>query len=91
MNGQRKVIDKLIIEGQEVCDRDKIKKALISHFRLLYEKQQSSTFDISAIGLPKLTQADSNFLKEPVTSHEIQEALLSCDPSKSPGYDGFNL
>jgi len=30
-------------------------------------------------------------LEEPVTSEEVKEALLSCDVSKAPGYDGFNI
>ena len=41
--------------------------------------------------MPQLIQADAEYLDMPVTTLEIEEALLSYNPSKSPGYDGFKL
>jgi len=41
--------------------------------------------------LQKISQAESLQLERPVTKQEIHDALSNCDPSKAPGYDGFNL
>jgi len=48
-------------------------------------------FDISTLGLNKITQEECTTLEEPVTQMEVRKAMLSCGPSKAPGYDGFNL
>jgi len=67
MKRQQKSIDKLLIEGEEVLDGDQIKEALIRHLKLQYKKQEVTSFDISIIGLLKLTQECSKRLEEHVT------------------------
>jgi len=48
-------------------------------------------FDISTLGLNKITQDECTTLEDQVNPMEVREAMLSCGPSKAPGYDGFNL
>jgi len=50
-----------------------------------------TSYDISNLGLQKLTLEDAAELEHDITVQEINQAILSCDPSKAPGYDGFNL
>jgi len=90
MRRQWKAIDMLMIDEEEVCDRDQIKRALSKHLKLQYRKPVETSFDMLAIGLQKLKQEDFIGLEEPITTQEITEALWSCDPSKAPRYDGFN-
>ena len=68
-----------------------IRKAIIQHFKQLYESQETTFFDLSSLGLNKITPEVSAWLQEPVSSVEVKEALMSCDMSKAPGYDGFNI
>ncbi|KAJ8422031.1 hypothetical protein Cgig2_012543 [Carnegiea gigantea] len=86
MKRQRKLIEKIRVDGELVSDKETIRRAFVRHFKQIYKKEDSTTLD-----LPQLTQADAGYLDMPVTTLEIEEALLSCHPSKSPGYDGFNL
>jgi len=71
MRRQKKLIDKISVDGKEVCDKDEIKKHLLKHFKQLYKKQDLSTFDISGSGLHKLSQANS-LHEELVTTQEIE-------------------
>ena len=91
MRRQRNCIDKLMINGEEVTDVNEIKREIIGYFKDLYSKQQGTTFDISQLGFNQLSQAEHDRLERAVTREEIVEAIASCDPSKAPGYDGFNL
>jgi len=66
-------------------------KAIVTHFKKLYTKQEATTFNIINLGLPRLIEVQSQQLIEAVTIDEIKEAIMSCDPSKAPRYDGFNI
>ena len=67
------------------------KTALVNYFKTLYKKNNYTKFDISALGLNKITQQMSQDLEALVTQQEIRDAMLSCDPIRAPRYDGFNL
>jgi len=88
---QRNLIDRIKFQGEEVTDIGLIKKIFISFFKSLYRKQRCTSFDITSLGLQKLSQAEMVELERPVTMQEIKDALSSCDPSKAPGYNGLNL
>jgi len=91
MRRQRNQINKLKIEGDEISDIKLIKAKINDYFRQLYKRRRCTTFDITQIELPKLSQEERLWLEEPISKEEILEALTSCDPAKAPGYDGFNL
>jgi len=88
---QRNWIDKLVIQGEEVADKNKIKQCIIDYFKDLYGRQEVTSFDIAPLGLSKISAEERKRLEEPITREEIKEAVDCCDPSKAPGYDGFNL
>ena len=91
MRRQRNCIDRLRINGEEVSDELRIKSSIIDYFKDLYSKQQCTSFDISQLDFHKLSQEEHDRLEKPISREEIKEAIASCDPSKAPGYDGFNL
>jgi len=68
-----------------------VRKVIIQHFKQLYTSHEKVLFDIAALGLNKLTVEERNQLENPVTMEEVKEAIMSCDPSKAPGFDGFNI
>ena len=63
---QRNMIDKLNVNGEEVDTRG-IKSNIITYFKMIYKKSQCISFDLSALGLPKLSQEDAEKLESPVT------------------------
>lgn len=91
MRRQRNTIDKLRINGVVVTDLKVIESHILSYFKKLYQKQNNPSFDLSTLGLPKLSQEEALELEVPITRKEVRDALFSCNPSKASGYDGFNL
>ena len=91
MQRQKKVIEKLIVNGEELTDANDLKAARVGHFKRLYKTTSISKFDISSLGLNKITEQMCHEMEAPVTKQEIKEAMLSCDLTKAPRYDGFNL
>ena len=59
--------------------------------KCILQKKVTYSSDIRNIGLAVLTEDQRQGLIEKVTVEEIKEALVCCDPSKAPGYDGFNI
>lgn len=42
-------------------------------------------------GFPRLSDGQREELEIPPTREEIKKEVWSCESSKAPGYDGFNL
>jgi len=91
MRQQRNRIDKIWFQGAEITEAIKVEEIIISYYKKVYSKQECTRFDINSLGLNQLTQSQREDLEKPVTREEIDMAISSCDPSKAPGYDGFNL
>ena len=91
MRRQRNSIDKLIIDGAVITDHIRIKNHIVSYFKKLYQRHHKPYFELSDLELPKLSQEEARELEISVTIEEIREALFSCEPTKAPRYDGFNL
>jgi len=91
MRKRRKMIEKIVVDGEEYTEPIAIKKAIVGYFKKHYTKKKAADFDISSLGLSVLTASPSQHLITAGSKEEIKEALLSCDPSKAPGYDGFNI
>jgi len=88
---RKKMISSLTRGTEVINDQTEIKRTIIQHFKQLYARQEATMFDISTLGLNKITHEECNTLEEQVTPMEVREAMLSCGPLKALGYDGFNL
>jgi len=88
---RKKLLEKISIQGKVVTELSHIKKPIVQHFKELYTKQPATQFDITNLRLPRLTRNQSQKLVQEITMDEIKEAFLSCDPTRAPGHDGFNL
>jgi len=91
MRRKRKMIDAIVVDGIEYVDPRKVRKAIVDYFKGQYSRRPAGSFDIGNLGLATLTENQRQHLSAVVSKEEIKEALLSCDPSRAPGYDGFNI
>jgi len=88
---RKKVLEKILIQGKVETNLSLFKKAIVKHFKGLYTRRAPASFSITNLGLPRLKEVRSQELIKEVTMEEIKEAVLSCNPTKAPGLDGFNL
>eukprot|EP00253_Pinus_taeda_P022852 PITA_22852 len=83
------------IEGKICKGFSEIKEATISHFKSLYTAgDQGSEEDIADLlsNIPLLVSPEDNStLTQPITEEEIIKVILSMDPDKAPGPDGFTI
>lgn len=69
-----------------------IERLVDDYFRGLFWTSLPSEGDLEAvfhISAPRLTMEDSQILSQPLTDHEVKDALSSMSLSKSPGPDGY--
>lgn len=67
------------------------KKAAITHFEQLYREEARADVNITWLDVvpPMISSKMNQSLEEKITLKEVKEALLSMDPDKAPGPDGF--
>jgi len=85
------LMNRIVFQGQLVTEVQLIKKVIVNHFKQLYTAHDAVKINLTNLGLPRLTSSQSEDLIREVTKEEIREALMSCNPTKAPGYDGFNI
>ena len=88
---RKNMISTIQKDGEVLTEPNQVRKALIQHFKSLYAWQEAPHYELDSLDLNKLTPEMAAKLEEPVTVEEIKDALSSCDSSKAPGYDGFNI
>jgi len=78
-------------EEEVISDPRQVRQVFLQHFKQLYTRHEVVLFDLTSLGIQKLNTEEKLRLEQPVTIEEVKEAIMNCDPSKAPGYDGFNL
>lgn len=84
-------ISVLEIEGEKITDPEKIKKEAILFYRNLFSEKNRTRPFFSHLSFNQISETQANDLIAPFSHTEIDEAVASCNPSKSPGPDGFNF
>lgn len=57
----------------------------------MYNGRQSIKFDFSILSLNKVSTEQALSLEMVATPEEVKKAVWYYDPTKAPGYDGFNF
>ena len=68
-----------------------IKKEIVRFYRKLYSQVQFPEVSLPPGFLSSIMQDQVEALERMPSREEICNAVYSCDPSKAPRYDGFNL
>lgn len=69
---------------------------MAARFQQFYKSQSTYTQGeirsyLSTIQFPRLTQEQVKILDEPITAHDVAEAIAQLAKSKAPGLDGLPL
>ena len=68
-----------------------IKKTARNFYKELYKKEKLPIFKLPEGLLPRLQHGQPDLLEATLSMEEIKTAVWSCESSKSPGYDGYNI
>jgi len=93
-----RLIDKLVIDGQEVTDQDVIVQIMRDRYmactgqeQLIAEDAVTDFLDDMDIDLPKLTEDQQEQIGAEITSDEVRQALQSAKAHSAPGPSGQTL
>lgn len=82
----------LEVEGEWVEEPNRVKEAIMDHFRGHFQKKLASRVEMPRFLIDnRLEESEREVLIMEFTEEEIKAAVWDCDGSKSPGPDGFNL
>ena len=88
---RRNLIFKLKVGPRIMQDPRLIKKTVRSFYKELYKKEKLPILKLLEGLLPRLQQGQADLLEAIPSLEEIKTAVWSCEFSKSPWYDGYNL
>lgn len=80
-----------MVEGSQVTEPEKIKEEAVNFFSNLFKEDSQIRPVFSDLQFNSLSQSQQEELIEPFSQLEIDQAVASCNSSKSPGPDGFNF
>ncbi|GKV29684.1 hypothetical protein SLEP1_g38589 [Rubroshorea leprosula] len=87
----RNEINSIRINGEQYTGVEVIKREVAKYFQELFTEEKWRRPKLDGICFRQITQADNELLTANFSEQEIKEAVWNCDPSKSPGPDGFNF
>ncbi|GKV09171.1 hypothetical protein SLEP1_g20713 [Rubroshorea leprosula] len=87
----RNEINNILINGEQHIGVEVIKREIAKYFQELFTEENWRRPKLDGIWFRQITQTDNELLTTTFSEQEIKEAIWNCDPSKSPGPDGFNF
>ncbi|GKU93946.1 hypothetical protein SLEP1_g7495 [Rubroshorea leprosula] len=87
----RNEINSIRINGEQYTGVEVIKQEVAKYFQELFSEENWRRPKLDGICFRQITQTDNELLITTFSEQEIKEAIWNCDPSKSPGPDGFNF
>ena len=88
---RRNLILKFKVGPRIVKDPRSIKKIARNFYKELYKKEKLPIFKLPEGLLPRLQQGQADLLEAIPSLEEIKIAIWSCESSKPPEYDVYNL
>eukprot|EP00253_Pinus_taeda_P001849 PITA_01849 len=89
----RNQVDKILVEGKEISDKEGIKEAAYRHFQSLLsaDPQSPDNMDFLRPIEKKISDWQNRELDQDVSEEEIKLAAFGMQQDKAPGRDGFTV
>lgn len=88
---KKNLIERIKINGRCLRGVAEIRKGVKEHFEHMYQQPPIPEIELPFGVFTKFNEETSAILDKQPDHDEIFRAMMSCDPSKAPGYDGFNM
>ncbi|GKU86405.1 hypothetical protein SLEP1_g936 [Rubroshorea leprosula] len=87
----RNEINSIRINGEQHIGVEVMKQEIAKYFQELFTEENWRRPKLDGICFRQITQFDNDLLTSTFSEQEIKEEVWNCEPSKSPGPDGFNF
>ncbi|KAL8123355.1 hypothetical protein AgCh_011356 [Apium graveolens] len=88
----RNLIRKVFWNGVWQCSVNDVKDAFFNHFKELFQsKDLVVEFRLGSLPLNRINEEEASWIERDFSMEEVEWALTSLSPEKSPGPDGFNI
>lgn len=87
----RNNISSLEVDGRKLSNPDEIRGEAVDYFSNLFQEDETNRPIFQNLDFRKLNASQASELITPFSHMEIDQAVASCNPTKSPGPDGFNF
>ena len=81
-----------VLENGQWCEnKDEVKKKVREFFEARFVRNEELSIKLDNVRFKSTFGEDNQMLVDVFSEKEIREAVWSCDSSKSPGLNGFNI
>lgn len=84
-------IDALKVGEEWIKEVREIKEEVRNQFSKQFKGEQFNRPTLDGIEIKQISADEAEYLTAPFSMEEVEEAVWSCEGSKSPGPDGFNF
>ena len=88
---RKNTITSLYFDDANVVDCADLQEEAVKYFKEIFKEDFQTRPTFEGLDFWKLSANQAAILIEPVSRHEIDEVVASCDSQKAPGMDGFNF
>ncbi|GKV09210.1 hypothetical protein SLEP1_g20749 [Rubroshorea leprosula] len=88
---RRNEINSIQVNGKQIREVGELKVGVAKYFQDLFTESNWLRPKLDGINFKQLSHADNEPLMAEFSEEEIKSAVWDCEPTKSPGPDGFNF
>ncbi|GKU89772.1 hypothetical protein SLEP1_g3866 [Rubroshorea leprosula] len=88
---RRNEINSIQVNGKQIREVGELKEGVAKYFQDLFTESNWLRPKLDGINFKQLSHANNESLMAEFSEEEIKNAVWDCEPTKSPGPDGFNF
>ncbi|GKV00002.1 hypothetical protein SLEP1_g12766 [Rubroshorea leprosula] len=88
---RRNELNSIQVNGKQLREVGELKEGVAKYFQDLFTEYDRRRPKLDGINFKQLSHEDNETLMAEFTEVEVKNAVWDCEPTKSPGPDGFNF